>query len=177
MENKIKELKQNLLSKKGDKKLKILLVIGLIGIMLIALSEAIPSQSKSPSGVDEETMSYSEYIDSLERETAEIISSIDGAGECKVMITLKNSNESVYAKNIEEESNEGSYSKKNEYVLYDDNNGDSPLLVKQYFPEIQGVVIVCTGGDDVMVRENIIKSVTALFNVSSTNISVSKIKV
>lgn len=178
MENKIKEITENLFSKKGDKKLKILVAIGIIGIILVALSEAVPAQNKqSASSIYDDKVSYSEYIDMLEKETQDIISSIEGAGQCKVMITLKNTNESVYAKNTEEETGNGSYSKKDEYVLYDNSNSDSPLLIKQYFPEVQGVVIVCSGGDDVVVRENIIRSVTALYNVSSTKISVSKLKV
>lgn len=177
MENKIEEIMQKLKLKKGDKGVKILIVIGLIGILLIALSEAVPSQKQSSKSTNEDLASYSAYARSLEDETAEIISSIEGAGVCKVMLTLKNTNESIYAENNEEDVREGSFSKKSEYVLYDASSGDSPLLIQQKFPQVQGVVVVCSGGDNTVVRENIIKCISALYDIPSTRINVSKLKV
>ncbi len=168
---------QRLKLKKGDKGVKILIIIGLIGILLIALSEAVPSQKQSSKSADNDLASYSDYARSLEDETAEIISSIEGAGVCRVMLTLKNTNESIYAENNEEDVNEGSFSKKSEYVLYDASSGDSPLLIQQKFPQVQGVVVVCSGGDDTVVRENIINCISALYDIPSTRINVSKLKV
>ena len=83
----------------GDKKIKIFAAIGIIAILLILLSEFIPTATESK---NKEETDYAEYISSLENETQELLSSISGAGRCKVMITLKNSSESVYAKNTEE---------------------------------------------------------------------------
>lgn len=177
MENKIEEIMQKLKLKKGDKGVKILIVIGLIGILLIALSEAVPSQKQSVKSSNNDLASYSDYAHALEDETAEIISSIEGAGVCKVMLTLKNTNESIYAENNEEDVREGSFSKKSEYVLYDASSGDSPLLIQQKFPQVQGVVVVCSGGDNTVVRENIIKCISALYDIPSTRINVSKLKV
>lgn len=103
---------------RGDKKIKIFVAIGIVSILLILLSEVVPgSAAKSASSVDSEEYSYSEYISDLENETAEIIGSIEGVGECRVMLTLKNTNESVYAKNSDESSDDSSYSKSYEYVL------------------------------------------------------------
>jgi stage III sporulation protein AG len=161
---------------KCDKKIKIFVVIGIVSIFVILLSEFIPSETKDNTlNDDSESYSYSEYIESLEKETTDIVGSIDGVGECKVMLTLKNTNESVYAKNSDESSDDGSYSKKYEYVLYDGQDGETPVLVKQYFPQIQGAVVVCEGGDNTVVKERVISAISSLFNISTSKISVTKI--
>ncbi len=92
------------------------------------------------------------------------------------MITLKNSSESVFAKNTDENSSPGSNSLKNEYVLYDGENGEEPVLIKQYLPDVQGVAVVCDGADNSRVRESVINSISSLFNIPVTKISVSKYK-
>ncbi|MBR7060862.1 MAG: hypothetical protein IKI34_03935, partial [Eubacterium sp.] len=116
------------------------------------------------------------YVESLEKETKEIIRSIDGAGDCLVMITLKASSESVYAKNTDENHNSGSFSKSDEYVFYKQSNGETPVLVKEYFPQVSGVAVVCSGGDNYAVKESIINCLTSLFGIPSSKISVSKLK-
>ena len=169
MENKLREVFDKI--KKSDSKLKFVIVIGLISVLLIACSEALPKESKSK---NENVYSYSEYVSALEDKTEGLISSINGAGRCSVMITLKVSNESVFAKNNNENSSNGSFSESGEYVLYNGENGEEPLLIKEYFPEIQGVAIVCEGADNSFVREEIIKAVASLFDISVSKISVLK---
>lgn len=171
MESKISEVFSKL--KNSDSKLKILIAIGLISVFLIAFSETMPKIAEQKKTDD---TSYSDYISELENKTCELVSSINGAGNCKVMITLKVTNESVYAKNSNENSNNGSFSNDSEYVLYNGQSGEEPLLIKEYFPEIQGVAIVCDGADNTVVKEEIINAVSSLFNISVSKISVSKLK-
>ena len=159
---------------KSDKKIKILALIGIIGIILILLSEISPSADKTQSSKKTENFSYADYTEELESKTEEMISSINGAGKCRVMITLKNTRESVFAKNSQESGGDSSYSQNFEYVLYDGQDGESPVLIKEYFPEIQGIAVVCEGADNETVRENVIKCVSALYNISISKISVLK---
>ena len=153
-------------------KTKILIIAGVIGIILILLSEVSFNNKKEPEITKADFISY---VENLDEKLTEIISSIDGVGTCKVMITLKNTTESVYGENKEISSNDSSSSENNEYVIYNGVNGDTPILLKENFPVIEGVAIVCSGGDNVAVKEQIIKCVSALFNISSNRISVSKI--
>ncbi|MBE6817388.1 MAG: hypothetical protein E7520_06785 [Ruminococcaceae bacterium] len=168
----IKELWHRVLQ--SDKKLKAALALGLVGILLLTLSEALPKKSARDSQKSE--MTYTEYARTLEEKTCEIISAIDGVGECRVMLTLKTSNENIFAKNTEENSSSGHYSFDSEYVLYDGENGESPVLLKEYLPEVLGVAVVCSGADSDAVRENVIHCVSSLFSIPSNKISVSKLK-
>lgn len=175
MGSKAKEILKKALAPKN--RIKLFVVIGIVGVLLILLSEVLPQNSQSESAsLTGCEISYSDYVEELEDKTQNIISSINGVGECKVMITLKDTNESVYAKNSSEKTDDGSYSQDYEYVLYELNGEDTPVLVKQNFPKIQGVVVVCQGGDNVEIKEQIVNSITSLFDVSSSKVSVSKLE-
>ncbi len=170
----IKSLKP--LLENNDKRRRLLVVLGAIGVLLILLSEIkLPVNKVKDSATVSFSGNYSEYVKGLENELSEIISSINGVGTCKVMITLKNTNEKFYAQNIENSYSDSSNSKNNEYVIYESENGDSPILLKENFPAIEGVAVVCSGGDNNAVRENIINCVCALFNLPANRVSVSKL--
>lgn len=170
--NKIKEKFIDFISSKN--KSKLIIIAGFAGILLILLSE-ISFGSDSAKNTPVTKTDYSAYVSILNDELTSLLSSIDGVGECRVMITLRNTSENVYAKNIDSSRNENSKSQTDEYVIYDSENGDSPILLKENFPDIEGVAIVCSGGDNVVVREKVIKCVSALFNISSNRISVTKL--
>ncbi len=160
----------------SDKKIKILVAVGLVSVLLIFLSEAIPKDTTSKAENNQTIASYTEYAENLENKTESVITSIDGAGKCKVMIMLKNTNEGVYAKNINESADESSNSSSYEYVLYNGDNGEEPILIKEYFPEIQGVVVVCQGADNTVVKENVINTISSLYGIPTSKIYVSKLK-
>lgn len=171
MDSKIRDKITDILKKCNKQRL--IVVAGIIGILLILLSEMVPTASQPKKA--SEKFDYYSYTQSLEEKTQSIISSIEGVGRCEVMITVFETDENIFAKNIDESSDDGSISKKSEYVFYEADSGDSPVLVKQTLPEVQGVLIVCEGGDNVVVRETVISSVTSLFNIPSSKVSVSKI--
>lgn len=175
MENKIKDVLEYL-KKNNPGRIKIIIAVGLIGVMLIAMSDIFSKSEKETGSVTSDSMNYSDYASDLEDKLCGIISSMDGVGECKVMITLENSKENVYATDNENKTDSGSSSSKDEYVIYDSDNGETPVLIKEYYPKIQGVSVVCTGGDDIVIKEQIINTVTSLFNISTNRVSVSKIK-
>ncbi|MCM1114426.1 MAG: hypothetical protein NC397_02920 [Clostridium sp.] len=174
--NKIKDKIFKLLGN-DTKKIKIVVTVGLIGMVLILGSEFISNDSSNhDEKSDTNSISYQEYTENLENKLVSVISAIDGVGECKVMITLENTTESVYATNYENKYDDDSNNSKGEYVFYDSSNGESPVLIKEYMPVVQGVTVVCTGGDNIVTKEKIIDAVTSLFNISTNRVSVSKIK-
>lgn len=172
MVNRIKDKLANALNSKNRN--KIIIAVGFIGIVLILLSEVNFGFGNEKKAVSDKT-DYVSYVNSLNDELTELLKSIDGVGECRVMITLRNTNENVYAKNTDSSSSDNSKSQSDEYVIYDSENGDTPILLKENFPDIEGVAIVCSGGDNVAVKEKVIKCVSALFNISSNRISVTKL--
>lgn len=173
--NKFKETIKGMLA--GDsKKIKIIVAVGLIGIVLIFASDLLGGSEKKAKNDNEGSISYEEYTEELENKLVQLVSSIDGVGECQVMVTLENTTESVYATDVEIKNDDSSVNQKDKYVIYDSENGETPVLIKEYLPKVQGVTVVCTGGDNTAVKEKIIESVTSLFNIPTNRVSVSKIK-
>lgn len=170
--NSLKEKFKDALEQKNSKT-KILIAAGIVGILLILLSEVSFPSAKKETEVTK--TDYTAYVNELDDKLNHLISSIDGVGKCEVMITLKSTSENVYAKNIQNSQSESSASQNSEYVLYDGKDGDSPILIQENFPEIEGIAIVCSGGDSIAVRERVIQCVSSLFNISTNRISVSKL--
>lgn len=184
----IKSEKMKKLSEKirADKKAVLVFIIGIAGVILLVLSETVPDSSAADKGKKEEfeksdynIENHYEYAEMLENKLADLISSISGAGKTKVMITFETSSEAVYAqndKNAEENGEREKITRENDYVLIKtDSSKEEALLIKIIQPKIKGVAVVCEGGDSVYVKQEIIETVTAVFDISSSKIQVTKL--
>ena len=136
-------------------------------------------------GTDEET--YTAYLEDRLNRT---LSQIEGAGEVKVMITLKSSAEKVLDKDTEsdqetvtEEDSQGgtrqsSKASKKENTVYASDSttqgSGSPYVSKELSPEIEGVVVIADGGGNAVVKENISSAVQALFDIEPHKIRIMK---
>ena len=163
----IDSIRIQLMTNVGRRKMAIALLAFVI--VLISIIGKI-SSAGSQKEVVEDTPSYEEE---LETRLEEIISSVDGVGKCKVMITLEKDDRKIFAKDSYNKENENKY----EYVIVKNGNGDNDGLVEStVMPEIRGVAVVCDGGDSAVVRTEVVSLVSSVFSVSSARISVSKMK-
>lgn len=160
-----------------DKKLFILLICGIVGIGLIALSELSSfSDKKQQIKTDDRSISVS-YEAQLEERLCDIISQIKGVGNVKVMIKTNGSEESELAQNSSSNRNaDGDVKAENEYVIVGSQSNEQGVLLKRSYPEIQGVIIVCEGGDDIKIQNSVINAVSALLGISKNNVAVLKMK-
>lgn len=175
---KLSKLKETI---KNDKKLAVLLVIGVIGIMLLAISEIEAKPENDESGkADIKTVTQETYEKELEKRLEKIVASVDGAGRAQVMITLKSSEENKYAVNSSSENqiSDGKSNSKssNDYVVIDSSSGDSCVVLRTESPKIQGVIVVCDGGDNSKVKNDVTNAVSALLGINVNHISVLKMK-
>ena len=161
---------------KGDKKLLIIVAIGIIGMALIFISEIRPAQ-KQPLR-ESKTSEAVSYEEAVERKLKKIVESIDGAGTAEVMIVFSSSKESVFAKDTDEdiENGETGDSKKtkskSKYIIVENDGAENGLLTKAVYPAVNGVAIVCDGAGDSVIKQRIVETVSALFDINSKNISV-----
>ena len=172
--------------KKSDNIKKLVIIAGFVGIALIFLSSFL--KPKESSGQQEEvlTITAAEYTESLENSLTQIVSSIQGAGETQVMVTLENDVQTVYAteerttsQGTEEKTGDSTaktqQSKEGEtnYIIVKDANGaERALEITQVQPTVKGVVVVCAGGDDPVVQQRIMNAVTTALNLSSKRVCV-----
>ena len=168
----------------------LLVAIGLLGMVLILASSFFPSKnSRSPvsdlssveNGPDSE-----DYAKQMSQQLEEILAQMTGVGEVKVLVTLKQDAEYVYAKetktsldqaeNHQGESGASTQSKENReeaYLIVEGSGGKQALLTTRLQPQIQGVVVVCSGGGDPTVAAEVTDAVTTALGIGSSRVCVS----
>ena len=91
-----------------------------------------------------------------------------------IVILWDSSKEYFYAENHSENSEETEKSIEREFVVIEGENGDEPIVLKIKESKIRGVLVICEGGDNPVIKEKIIEAVCALLDVSSNSVSVAK---
>lgn len=176
MGKKIEKIKDFL---KKDKKLAFMLLLAIVGVILLVCSEFI-SKEKSEE-LKNNIVNTREYAENIEEKLVEIISAIDGAGSVSVMVTIETGEENVYAKQVKSDEQSDSEKTVSQYeyeyiVVKSGSSSENGMLLKVIEPNIRGVAVVCDGGDNASVRENIINTVSAVLNIKTNKISVCKKK-
>lgn len=158
---------------KCDKKRLFIIVAGIVGILLLVVSEFIPEGEENVEITEnDDEMSFTSYEKDIEERLKNLLESIDGAGKVQVMVTIESGDEKVYAT----ESKKSENNEEKNYVLVDIEGSDSGLLLKIAQPEIRGVAIVCQGADSPTVRNAVVGAVTSVLGISSNRVNVSKMK-
>lgn len=187
-------LKQFFSPEQSETRLRLILFIGLAAIALIFLSDNFSGKTRSASANVSTNAAdyggygdYDQYTEQLEARLTELISAVDGAGETKVMITLECGTEYVYASQqkttsaMSENSDANGKTSRDEkrtgeenVILVDGSGGEEPLILKEITPTVAGVVVVCSGADDVNVRQRVTDIVTTALGTSSNRVCVTR---
>ena len=167
---------------------KILITLGLLGMALILLSQLLPKKQPAQSTPElpaaiSVTLTADEYAHTLELRLVEAVRNIAGVGSCSAMVTLENGVEYVYAsqqkKNSDRKEGNDQISQREDnelnVILVDTGTGRQGLVVTEIQPTVKGVVVVCEGGDQKAVSEQVIKAVTTALNLSSRRVCVTKL--
>lgn len=105
----------------SDKKALLTVSVGVLGMLLVLLSE-IPLTGNDSKDANVTQNGF--YNDELERETEKLISEIEGAGKVSVMLTYEATEETVWAKEIKEKTNgEDSSDMEEKYIIVDTAQG------------------------------------------------------
>lgn len=156
-----------------NKKVTFAVAVAFLGLILILMSEITPSEKNHGEPKDNSTISEQ----NLEERLTRLLENIDGAGTVEVMITYESTSEQVFAKDIDENSvtNSGNeYKIKSEYIIIKDSGKEGGLLKKELYPKIRGVAVVCDGANDNVIKQQITETISALFDINSTRISVAR---
>ena len=168
---------------RGGRGRMLLLIAGAVGIALLALSELVPERNETVS----RPISAEAFVQQTEERLRAIVSRIEGAGDCEVLVTLENGVEYVYAteeriSSDRREDTDDSASRltqsdgsESSVIVVDTDSGHDGLLVTEIQPTVRGVVIVCEGGDREEVRQRIIQAVTVAMDLSAKRVCVTKL--
>ena len=113
------------------------------------------------------------YKNRMENQVKSILGKVDGVDDVDVMITLKASKEKV---TLKDNTVNADKSEEETVLIEDGDKNTSPYVVQEVEPEIEGILVVCAGGDRPAVQREIIDGISALFSVESHKIKVMKSK-
>ncbi len=172
MMQKIRGWFRRLFAAGGDKKYRLPVVLGLVGILIIALSEWLPS-ADAPSQ-ETAAVSAAAVERALEDRITSLISRVRGVGECSVMVTLESGSRYVYAAEQSYTGGKDAYTGSEKTLLVETDTGPVGLLVTEIQPTVKGVAVVCVGGDNAAVREQVSGLICAALNISSGRVCVAR---
>lgn len=110
------------------------------------------------------------YIKKLEQELEDLLKSMSGVGDVKVMITLQDEGQIILDKDTS--SSADSYSEST--VILEQDDEELPFVTSQKYPRIEGVVVVAQGAGNAGVATEITETVMALFSVDAHKVKVLK---
>lgn len=162
-------------------------------VLLDSKKDIMEKNTQLDSSVEEtkeEIGEVEEYERYVENKLEQAISSMEGAGKVKVMVTVSTSKELVVEKdvpvirnNTTENDAEGGNRTVNEMEDMEEtvygktsDGSSSPYVVKTLQPVIKGVVVVAQGGGSATVNKNITEAIVALFDIQPHKIKVVKMK-
>lgn len=167
----------------GDKGRRWLVVLGVAGIALLALSEWLPKSDEPTT----EALTAEAFVRQTEERLTALVGSIEGAGKCRVLVTLENGVEYVYATqqrvNSDRSEDTDDDSKRltqkddseRSVIVVETDGGRQGLVVTELQPTVRGVVVVCEGGDREDVRARVTEAVTVAMDLSAKRVCVTKL--
>ena len=185
----------------GLPKLVIMLVAGILIIML-SVPGVFERDKKSKNKNNDDNIQVVQndmnstnrdantYISEMENKLKNILKKVSGIGDVEVMITLKSTGKQIPLKDypsIEESLNEvdgegGSRTSssvkrdKSTVLVNDGKGGEAPYILQETEPEVEGVLVIAEGGDNVQIIIDIIEAVEVLFNVPAHKVKVMKMR-
>ena len=143
----------------------------LIGVLLLLFggggkeSKTNVSNESTSLSPQEELEAYQSY---LETRVKTLCESVEGVDRVTVAVTLNGNFEEIYAKEYID-GNE-------EYVIVGSGSGASALYLSRTAPEIAGIGVVCRGGGNTDVRQELISLLSAAFRVPANRIYITEAK-
>ena len=140
-----------------------------VAILIYFANTEIFSKSTTESVINKEC---TEYIDTLEEKLSNVLSHIEGAGNVKVLITIKSDTKQEFAVNKETKtttSGNSTTTTTTEEIVVVQNK---PVVVNETLPQIKGVIVVAQGASSINVKLELLKAVQTLLNIEANNIEI-----
>lgn len=184
-----------------NKNRKYIIAIGLIGILLILISNVLATKNETTMDTSQETTDASVHEEdieevslitnvieieaSYEKDLQAMLNQIKGVSEVEVMVNVDSTNINIYEKDLifgtqttdESDRNGGirnveDETRETKLVYIRQGDQEVPILVQTKKPEVRGVFIIAKGVENATVKKWIIESVSKVLDVPTYRISV-----
>lgn len=194
------ENKKTLIKNIGPTNFVIILMVGIL-LLILSLPSGKKDEKTSKAINDKQEVNNMEsskisidknqteiYIELLEDRLEEVLKKVDGIGDVEVMITLKGSKELIilkdkpYSREQSTESdgeggerNTSSEDYQENTIMIEDEEGRTiPYVIKELEPQVEGILVISTGGDNSEIINQIIETSQVLFGVPAHKVKVMK---
>jgi len=158
-------------------KYKYLLIIAAAGIFLVLLPYGNGGGNTAQTDLKaDQSAAFS--LEAEEERIAGALSQVSGLGNVEVVLTLKTSSVNYYQNDVSSSEeitgdNASQYTESSKTVLVSEGSGvQRAVPVKTLYPEYQGALIICDGGDKADVKLAVIRAMRALTGLGSDRIVV-----
>lgn len=157
------------------KRCKYVVLTAVLGIVLLLLPGG--NEKKQEGGAPDAAEDFDRTA--LQEEMEEILSSLDGVGHLKLMLTVDGGSAYELARDEAQTQkrsgeNTGERTQKSETVVLGSGASAEVVVTRSRFPAFIGALVVCEGGDRAEVRLRVTQAVAALTGLSSERITVVK---
>jgi stage III sporulation protein AG len=156
------------------KKYRAVLLVLLVGMVLLAWPEGEKKETAS-SGTAASAQADLFQTAQLEEKLAQTLSQVEGAGEVKVVLTLRDGPRQVLAQDGSASEGESQTTRETTTLLRSAGTGvEETVTLQELGPTYQGALVVAQGGDDPQVRLALSGAVSALTGLGTDKISICK---
>lgn len=155
---------------KDKKNTLIIIVLLALGVLLLILPGEI--KNKDSSQTEEERLSN--YIENLEGKIVSLCSKIQGVSNVSVTVYLDSGFETVYAYNEQSKATSNGINSEKKYITIGSGNDESMVCIVEKMPNICGVAIVCKGGGNPLIANQLINLISSAYNVPKNKIYVAE---
>ena len=147
--------------------IRVVVLAAAAGVLLLLFGSVWSGDSmnvKTEASATEAYYSVRFYTENLEERIASLCREVNGINEAHVLLTLDGGSEFVYAETGENTARD--------YVILQGTEENGAVLVKEIYPKIRGVAVVCTRGDDSAVRLTVTELLAAALGIPTSSIRV-----
>ena len=149
----------------------------LIGIVLLLCSRFVEGEPKEKAVAETVQQTTGERAErQLEAELERVLSQVAGAGQVQVLLTYAATAESTPAREEKIEESNGNSEETTVVLMEDGSGGQSPLILTETAPQVEGVLIVAQGAGDPVVCDGLSRAAQALLQVPAHKIAILKMK-
>ena len=151
------------------KRYRFVLLVLLVGAVFLML----PNGGTRPA-VETAASQGTEFdLAGLENRLAAALSEISGAGTVSVVLTVKAGAEHILAEDIQSVQRGNDLERENATVIVSKGGGaQEAVMVQEIYPQFQGALVVCDGGDNPDVRLKLTEAMVALTGLGTDKISI-----
>ena len=174
-----REKLQHLIENIGIPKLCLILLLG-ISLIVVSIPSGKTKKNDTTTEQKQTEDSTDAYVKKQEQRLVNTLKQVEGVGKVKVMITVSSSKEAIVNKDSPYEQNssekEKTIKEDEETVLVEEDGKKVPYVIKEVEPVVEGVVVIAQGGNNDIIKNQIVEAVSVLFHISSYKVKVLKME-